>query len=208
MNIMEDALQTIPATLKDYPVIQNMARFYDKHQPQRIIYTFATRLNKQLKNFSIRLAQQSDVEAMVKLSYTKRRAYEQALPQFWRYAGESAEVSQAEWFGQLLKRDDYIMLSALQENTLIGFAIGRLISAPEVYDPGGLTLMIDDFCMNNTSDWSSAGQKLVTEIKELAKKKGAAQILVVCGAHDQPKRSFLKSMGLNIASEWYVGEIL
>ena len=40
-----------------------------------------------------------------------------------------------------------------------------------------------------------------------AQAKGAAQILFVCGVHDQPKRRFLKSLGLSVASEWYVGEV-
>lgn len=29
--------------------------------------------------------------------------------------------------------------------------------APEVYDPGGLTLMIDDFCMQSENLWESVG---------------------------------------------------
>ncbi|MBI2792845.1 MAG: hypothetical protein HYX61_12885 [Gammaproteobacteria bacterium] len=58
------------------------------------------------------------------------------------------------------------------------------------------------------ADWSSTGRKLIQEIKTLSEKRGATQILVVCGVHDESKRHFLKGMGLTVASEWYVGEMV
>jgi hypothetical protein len=37
-------------------------------------------------------------------------------------------------------------------NELAGFIlIGRLMVAPEVYNPGGLTLLINDFCVSEPS---------------------------------------------------------
>lgn len=145
---------------------------------------------------------------MVALSYIKRRKAEKAQPQFWRYAGAEAEINQAKWFEELLAHNDYIMLSAEENFDVVGFIIGRLLPAPEVYDPGGLTLMIDDFCVKDETSWNLAGDQLVQEIKKLAKEKGAAQILVVSGAWDKAKIEFLKSQNLSVASEWYVGEIV
>ncbi|WCR57421.1 hypothetical protein [Rickettsia asembonensis] len=40
---------------------------------------------------------------------------------------------------------------------MLGFIIGRLIEAPEVYDPKGLILIIDDFCVETENDWSFVG---------------------------------------------------
>jgi len=154
----------------------------------------------------IRDANINDISAMVSLSYAKRRAHEKAQPQFGRYK-DGAEESQAKWFKDLLLLDDYIMLIAEAGNRIVGFIIGRLVEAPEVYDPQGLTLMIDDFCVETENDWFSVGSKLIEEIKNKAKTKNASQILVVCGEHDKPKRQFLKSIGLNIASEWYVSSM-
>lgn len=37
-------------------------------------------------------ATKTDITAMVDLSYQKRRAYEKAQPQFWRYADGAEEV--------------------------------------------------------------------------------------------------------------------
>jgi GNAT superfamily N-acetyltransferase len=100
------------------------------------------------------------------------------------------------------------MLTAACHQKIVGFIVGKLMPAPEVYNPGGLTLMIDDFCVADESEWHSIGSKLVQKIKAIAKLRGAAQVLIVCGAHDGPKCHFLKKMGLTVASEWYVGSII
>ena len=151
---------------------------------------------------SIRNATVLDVPFMVALSLEKRLAYEKAQPQFWRYA-KGAETVQQEWFEELLNAKDHIILVAES----LGFVIGRLVKAPEVYDPGGLTLMIDDFCVKTSSDWGSVGSLLINNLKLLAQEKGATQILVVVGHHDEMKRSFVTNLGLKMASEWYVGSI-
>jgi len=147
----------------------------------------------------------TDIREMVELSYQKRRDYERAQPQFWKYA-DGAEKIQEDWFVELLDKDDHIMLVAKSEGVISGFVIGRIIPCPEVYE-AGLTLMIDDFCVSSSDLWESVGKKLIEEIKICSKKKGAQQILIVCGAHDQPKKEFLKNINLSIASEWYVSGI-
>jgi GNAT superfamily N-acetyltransferase len=105
----------------------------------------------------------------------------------------------------LLGKHDHILLVAESKDKLLGFVIGRLMSSPEVYDPGGFTLMIDDFCVESLPDWAVVGKNLFSRIKELAKSKGVVQIVAVTGHHDERKRQFLQSLGLTIASEWYVG---
>ena len=158
------------------------------------------------QDFKIRVAQRRDIPAMVALSYTKRRDYEKAQPQFWRYA-EGAEEVQTKWFTELLTKDDHMLLVAKIDEQVAGFVIGRLMKAPEVYDPQGLTLMIDDFCIEENQKWQEVGGLLLAELRKLGKEQGASQVLVVCGAHDEPKRQFLRDLGLNVASEWYVGGI-
>ena len=174
------------------------------------VFTFDInhQVNSAKDDISICLAQIVDISSMVEMSHQKRRLYEKAQPQFWKYAGDIAELSQAKWFEELLANDNYIMLTAKNNQKIVGFIIGKLMPAPEVYNPGGQTLMIDDFCVADESEWHSIGSKLVQEIKAIAKKKGAAQVLVVCGAHDGPKCRFLKNMGLTVASEWSVGSII
>ncbi|HQS84700.1 MAG: hypothetical protein B7Y25_07225 [Alphaproteobacteria bacterium 16-39-46] len=155
----------------------------------------------------IREPTQKDINEMVALSYQKRQNYERVQPQFWRVS-ERAEEAQTKWFKDLLSQENTLMLIAESEDKLRGFVIGFLIKAPQVYDPGGLTLMIDDFCVENSSEWQIIGKSLLEKLKSKAKAKGAVQVVVVSGAHDEAKRYFLKMLGLSCASEWYVGEII
>ena len=139
----------------------------------------------------IRTSKLSDISAMVSLSKTKRLAYEKAQPQFWRYAGEKGDNAQEKWFKELLEDKNYVMFTAGDAKEILGFIIGKVMLAPEVYNPGGLTLMIDDFCIKSENLWESVGARLIETIKAAAVSKGATQIIVVCGAHDHPKRKFL-----------------
>ena len=173
-------------------------------------------------SINIRTSQLSDIDAMVSLSKAKRLSYEKAQPQFWRYAGEEGDNTQRQWFQELLEDKNYVMFTAIENchprengdpvldsrirgNDIIGFIIGKLMPAPEVYNPGGLTLMIDDFCVQSEKLWQSVGHRLIATVKAVAKDKGATQIVVVCGAHDHPKRKFLSEQNLQVASEWFVG---
>jgi len=180
---------------------------YDKDQPKRYILSFDTRQRLHVNEAPlVRPAIPADVASMVALSDKKRSAYERAQPQFWRRA-EKANEEQTKWFEWLLSKDIHILLVAEVNHQIVGFIIGELKSAPEVYDPGGLTLMIDDFCVESPELWSTVGRQLLHELQHQAKQRGAVQTLVVCGHHDESKRQFLKKEGLNIASEWYVEEI-
>jgi hypothetical protein len=161
---------------------------------------------------NIRPSEIPDVSYMVSLSKAKRLFYEKAQPTFWRYAGEEGDKAQEKWFKELLEDKNYVMFTAENDTPkdpreILGFVIGKRIAAPEVYNPGGLTLMIDDFCMKSENLWQSVGHELIEETKAAAKDKGAVQTLVVCGAHDNPKRKFLSAQNLSIASEWFVGDI-
>jgi predicted acetyltransferase len=182
---------------------------YDEHCPRRILFEFNIK-NIMHKNLIpkcvIRPSTHSDIEAMISLSKLKRLAYEKIQPHFWRYAGEKGDNAQKQWFEKLLGDENYLLFTA-ESTTLeiLGFAIGKLMAAPAVYHPRGLTLMIDDFCMQSEYLWQSVGAELIAALKASAKIKSASQIIVLCGAHDHQKRKFLHEQNLSIASEWFVG---
>lgn len=154
---------------------------------------------------SIQSANIEHISQMVTLSKEKRLNYEKAQPQFWRHA-DDAETQQTTWFHELLQKDNYLLKVAHDKNQFEGFIIGCLRKAPEVYHPGGLTLEIDDFCVNN-NQWHTIGTLLLDAVVNDARNKGAVQILVVCGAHDEEKKRFLKNHPCVIASEWYISKI-
>ena len=150
---------------------------------------------------------EDDINAINQLSRLKRKNYEKAQPIFWKWAGETGEKMQRNWFKKLLSCENYIGLTAKNSHKVKGFIIGKIIEAPEVYRPGGPTLMIDDFCVAD-GDWDKIGGALIAKIKSIAKDRGVVQMVVVSGSHDHSKKMFLKKMGLLSASEWFVGDVL
>lgn len=141
---------------------------------------------------------------MVALSAAKRAAYAKVLPRFWRAAAD-ADAQQAEWFQQLAGKGSAIVLVSEVALGIDGFAIGTLHSAPPVYDPGGLTCTIDDFCVREPSLWPTVGVALLDGVRAQARARGASQVVVVCGMHDTAKRTMLDRPGLSLASHWFTG---
>ena len=154
----------------------------------------------------IRKARLPDVPHMVGLSEQKRTQYEKYQPAFWRKAEDSRE-QQTPYFESLLEEEPVIALVHEQDGKIDGFIIATLVSAPSVYDPGGLTCMVDDFVVSAAENWQETGVNLLKAVMRKAKDRGAVQGLIVCGHLDQPKRTMLQSQGFSIASEWYVREI-
>jgi hypothetical protein len=110
---------------------------------------------------------------------------------------------------KILYDKNHVMFTAESETQeILGFMIGKLMPAPEVYNPGGLTLMIDDFYVKSKNLWQSVGASLIEETKAAANARGATQIFVVCGSHDNTKHKFLSEQNLQVASEWFVGGVV
>ncbi len=143
---------------------------------------------------------------MVRLAETRRIEYEPHQPVFWRKASDSEE-RQRDWFAALLDDSSTICLVYENDNALEGMLIGTVASAPAVYDPGGPTCKIDDFVVRIPGLWSDVGGALLDRLKSELKDRGAAQIVIVCGHHDEPKRRFLEGYNLSIASEWWTAPI-
>ncbi len=102
----------------------------------------------------IRKAESGDVAAIVALSERDRTMREKIDPEFFRKRAGGAEI-QAHFFQNQLLSDRVIALVDMDGDRLAGFAIATITQAPPVYDPGGLTVLIDDFTVDNPSEWGS-----------------------------------------------------
>ena len=156
---------------------------------------------------AIRKAQPADIPQMVDLSEQKRIQYQSYQPTFWRKAAAARE-KQIPHFERVVSSDRVIALVHESAGSIDGFVIAALVEAPPVYDPGGLTSVIDDFVVADGRDWATTGLALLTEANREAKARGAVQTVVVCGHQDQPKRAMLAAGGFSLASEWYVREVV
>jgi GNAT superfamily N-acetyltransferase len=154
----------------------------------------------------IRNAEPGDVPRLVELSEQKRIEYERYQPTFWRKAADSRE-KQTPFLAHQIRRENVIALVHDLGAEIDGFVIATLMPAPPVYDPGGLTCLIDDFAVAEGSAWQSIGAALLHEVRREAAARGAVQAVVVCGHRDVPKREMLAGSGFTIASEWYATEL-
>jgi GNAT superfamily N-acetyltransferase len=152
---------------------------------------------------TIRAATAGDIAAMVELSERKREQYERFQPVFWRKAADSRE-RHTTYLAGLLARGQHLALVSEAAGALDGFLIAELRPAPPVYDPGGLTCLVDDFVLADEARWDDVGSALLRRAGEEALARGAVQVVVVCAHLDGPKRAMLASSGYSIASEWHV----
>ena len=154
----------------------------------------------------IRRAEASDVPAMLDLAEQRRTQYARYQPRFWNPAPD-ARLAQSGYFAQLVETEKVLTAVCVQDTQLIGFLIASLVPAPPVYDPGGLTCQIDDYCLASPDTWNTVGAQLLEQIYAQARQRGAVQAVIVCGHLDQPKRDMLFSTGATLASEWFVQEL-
>ena len=140
---------------------------------------------------------------MVDLADAKRREYEPFAPTFQRPAADAVDVHRP-WLAGLV--DDAAVGTFVHEDSngaVDGFCIVTTGPAPPVYDPGGPTALIDDFTVASPGLWATAGAALLAAARQWAEDRGAAQLVVVAGPHDGPKRAVLQAAGLYVASEWF-----
>ena len=144
-----------------------------------------------------------DVERMVELADERRHQYEQHAPVFQRPAANAREVHRP-WLSQLVQNPEAgTFVHEDSEGDVDGFAIITTVPAPPVYDPGGLSSVIDDFAVSSPDKWVTAGASLLQAATAWARERGAVQVVVVSGPHDGPKRAVLQDAGLYVASEWF-----
>lgn len=151
---------------------------------------------------SVRQATMDDVPACVALVEQARVTLETYEPRFWRRAENTAQLTGA-WFGHLAAQSDTVFLVADDAKETVGFLIGRPQMSPPVYDPGGATALIDDFCVRSPDRWAEAGAALLAEARDRLRAQGFAQIVVVCPAKDTEKMALMKAGELSIASTWW-----
>jgi hypothetical protein len=156
-------------------------------------------------DYELRPADAEDLDRLVELAAHRRAMYERFQPQFWRPAVD-ARTLQRGYFAALLTDLDVLVMVGGRRRFIDGFLIARLVPPPPVYDPGGLTCLIDDFIVGKPGQWDDLGELLLESARDWGSLRGAVQVVVVTAHLDGPKRAALRSAGLSIASEWWVGE--
>ena len=150
----------------------------------------------------VRAARQRDVPAMVRLIEQRRLDYERFEPVFWRRAPRAARRT-ALFYRLLLLRGSTTALVASEEGGVTGFLIARRTRVPPVYDPGGTTVVVDDFAVAGAARWATTGEALLARLRAVGRAAGWRQIVMVCGAADRAKSDLLPAADLHIAATWW-----
>jgi GNAT superfamily N-acetyltransferase len=149
-----------------------------------------------------RVATQADLEACVALVEGARRQLERYEPRFWKRAKGAAATTGA-WFSRLLTDPQAVFLVAGDSAAIMGFLIARIQPTPPVYDAGGPTAVIDDFCVAEPERWRDVGAALLADARAMLRAKGVAQVVVVAPQKDRAKAEFLRAQRLSLASTWW-----
>ena len=104
----------------------------------------------------IRPASQPDLAHVTRMTEDRRVQYQEYQPVFWRKAEDSAVLA-GDFMAKTIAREDVLFLVAESDERILGFLVATEISAPPVYDPGGPTYHVDDFCVLSPSLWSTVG---------------------------------------------------
>ncbi|MFC3027069.1 MULTISPECIES: GNAT family N-acetyltransferase [Roseomonadaceae] len=147
-----------------------------------------------------------DAPRCVELVEARRLEYQAYEPVFWKKAPGSV-ASTLPWFEQLFSDSRNVSLVAVEDEVVVGFVIAREFPTPPVYDPGGATALIDDFCVASKSRWLDVGAALLREAKSELKNRAYAQVVVVGARQDAAKMAFLSQTDLSLASTWWTGAL-
>jgi len=71
----------------------------------------------------------------------------------------------------------------------------------------GPVFSVDAFVVAKPDLWPTTGRMLLDSMAAEAGKAGAAEVHVVCGPKDVPKRQMLVDAGYEVGSEWFVKPI-
>lgn len=150
----------------------------------------------------VRKAETSDIKAAVELAEKSRRQLQKFQPTFWRKAAKSAATTET-FFTTLQGEPDTLFLVAVEGSRLEGFLVARKVANPPVFDPGGDSWLIDDFCVAEPHLWLGVGEALLSHATTLIHEHGGVQIVVVSADRDLAKTEMLRRSDLTIASNWW-----
>ena len=154
---------------------------------------------------TVREASPDDLELMVALADAARSRYAEWSPTFHRPAADAVERHRP-WLERLVADAEVGSWVSAGDGDAAGFLIATLVPAPPVYDPGGLTCLVDDFVVDSDA-WTTTGRALLDRTLEWATAHRAAQVVVVCGAQDTAKRHLLVEHGLGVVTEWFTAPL-
>ncbi|MCB8817491.1 GNAT family N-acetyltransferase [Desulfosporosinus shakirovi] len=113
--------------------------------------------------------------------------------QFWNE--ESSVESMYENFSKFLEDDSYLLLSAVENNQLIGSVMG--IICGELYGGCKPFMVLENMIVDNKYRNHGVGKALISELEKQATEKSCSQIILVTDTNRIDACKFYESAGYN-----------
>jgi GNAT superfamily N-acetyltransferase len=113
--------------------------------------------------------------------------------QFWNE--NSCVEKMQKQFKKLQQKDTHILLSAIDENHLIGSIMG--IVCEELYGDCKPFLVIENMIVDKNSRKKGTGKALISELEKLAKERDCTQIILVTETDRLDACGFYESVGFH-----------
>jgi len=151
---------------------------------------------------AIRNATVKDVPAMTQLIARKRTVLESFEPVMWRPSEAAAQMTPA-FFTHQLTQPNAVVRIAESGGRFLGFIIAAIQDAPPVFAPGGKTVIVDDFAVDEDAEADEAASSLLEAVMSEGRARGAVQIIVIAAARDARAARWLEARKLHVASQWW-----
>jgi GNAT superfamily N-acetyltransferase len=113
--------------------------------------------------------------------------------QFW--GEESCIEKMQQQFRELEKKGTHILLSAVDENDLLGSVTG--IVCEELYGDCRPFLVLENMVVDKRSRQKGIGKALIAELERLARERGCTQIILVTEADRRDACGFYEAAGFH-----------
>jgi len=150
----------------------------------------------------VRDARWPDVDALVALIQQRRRDLAAFDPRFWR-PSDRAEAHTRRFYRWLLLTGRATFLLTEQDGQILAFLTARRVKAPPVYDPGGHTILVDDFCVASPELWPTAGSLLLDALRARGRQRQWRQMIIAAPAADRAELELLRRHELTHTTSWW-----
>lgn len=116
---------------------------------------------------------------------------EQLYRQFW---GEASSIERmSKQFNKLQKNDSHVILSAIEDNKLVGSVMG--IICEELYGDCKPFLVLENMIVDENYRKIGVGKALISELEIIANQKGCTQVIFVTERNRVDAVKFYESVG-------------
>ena len=119
--------------------------------------------------------------------------------QFWNELSDVNKMQ--EQFVKMKNSDMHILLSALEDNKLIGSVMG--IICEELYGKCDPFLLVENMIVDKNSRRKGVGRALLTELEKIAKEKNCTQMILVTESDRFDACGFYEAYGFSQNNKGY-----